>query len=89
MRKVRFEAYVMAAFFDQILRQANKRLTRMTQGRYQLIRYELDTDLSLSLIHISSSCWRRSASASRWPSASSAASSRPFCAASRAQRRCV
>lgn len=46
VRKVRFEAYVMAAFFDQILRQANKRLTRMTQGRYQLIRYELDTDLS-------------------------------------------
>ena len=43
---MRFEAYVMAAFFDQILRQANKRLTRMTQGRYQLIRYELDTDLS-------------------------------------------
>ncbi|WP_394140659.1 AAA family ATPase [Cytobacillus oceanisediminis] len=36
--RVTFERFVLAAFLDDILREANGRLTRMTSGRYQLLR---------------------------------------------------
>ncbi|MGE8203953.1 AAA family ATPase [Heyndrickxia sp. NPDC080065] len=36
--RITFERYVLAAFLDDILRVANIRLTRMTSGRYHLLR---------------------------------------------------
>jgi DNA repair protein SbcC/Rad50 len=36
--RITFERYVLAAFLDDILAQANVRLTKMTSGRYQLLR---------------------------------------------------
>ncbi|KON88682.1 ATP-dependent dsDNA exonuclease [Sporosarcina globispora] len=36
--RITFERFVLAAFLDDILREANGRLTRMTSGRYQLMR---------------------------------------------------
>jgi DNA repair protein SbcC/Rad50 len=36
--RVTFERFVLAAFLDDILAQANVRLTKMTSGRYQLLR---------------------------------------------------
>lgn len=36
--KLTFERFVLAAFLDDILRAANTRLTKMTNGRYQLLR---------------------------------------------------
>ncbi len=36
--RITFERFVLAAFLDDILREANGRLTRMTSGRYQLLR---------------------------------------------------
>lgn len=36
--RITFERYVLAAFLDEILKQANVRLTKMTSGRYQLLR---------------------------------------------------
>ncbi|WP_442599658.1 AAA family ATPase [Neobacillus sp. D3-1R] len=36
--RITFERYVLAAFLDDILREANNRLVKMTGGRYQLLR---------------------------------------------------
>ncbi|CAH0346023.1 AAA family ATPase [Bacillus sp. CECT 9360] len=36
--KITFERYVLAAFLDDILKEANTRLLKMTSGRYQLLR---------------------------------------------------
>lgn len=36
--RITFERFVLAAFLDDILREANGRLTRMTSGRYMLLR---------------------------------------------------
>lgn len=36
--RITFERYVLAAFLDDILQEANERLTKMTSGRYQLLR---------------------------------------------------
>ncbi|GLB60875.1 AAA family ATPase [Cytobacillus sp. NCCP-133] len=36
--RITFERFVLAAFLDDILREANGRLTQMTSGRYQLLR---------------------------------------------------
>jgi exonuclease SbcC len=37
-KKLQLEMYVQAAYFDSILRQANKRFSKMTDGRYELQR---------------------------------------------------
>lgn len=39
-RKIEFEQYVQAAYFDMIIKEANKRLVKMTDNRYVLIRKE-------------------------------------------------
>jgi exonuclease SbcC len=39
-QKLAFEQYVQAAYFYQILEEANKRLTRMTNNRFELLRRE-------------------------------------------------
>ena len=39
-RRIEFEQYVQSAYFDMIIIQANKRLTKMTDNRYYLIRKE-------------------------------------------------
>ncbi|WP_335871988.1 SMC family ATPase [Bacillus sp. 2205SS5-2] len=36
--RITFERYVLASFLDEILQVANGRLTKMTSGRYQLLR---------------------------------------------------
>lgn len=36
--RITFERFVLASFLDDILREANGRLTKMTSGRYELIR---------------------------------------------------
>ncbi|OIK08887.1 AAA family ATPase [Bacillus sp. MUM 13] len=36
--RITFERYVLAAFLDDILKEANLRLIKMTSGRYQLLR---------------------------------------------------
>ncbi|WML31631.1 SbcC/MukB-like Walker B domain-containing protein [Neobacillus sp. OS1-32] len=36
--RITFERYVLAAFLDDILREANVRLRKMTSGRFQLLR---------------------------------------------------
>ncbi|PLT28478.1 AAA family ATPase [Peribacillus deserti] len=36
--RITFERFVLAAFLDDILQEANLRLTKMTSGRYQLLR---------------------------------------------------
>lgn len=36
--RITFERYVLAAFLDDILREANGRLAKMTSGRYEMIR---------------------------------------------------
>ncbi len=44
-KKRRFEAYVQGAFFDQILEAANRRLSRMTAGQYELMRADFPDSL--------------------------------------------
>lgn len=39
-RKIEFEQYVQATYFDIIIKEANKRLVKMTDNRYVLIRKE-------------------------------------------------
>ncbi len=39
-KKIEFEQYVQAAYFDMIIVEANKRLVKMTDNRYLLIRKE-------------------------------------------------
>lgn len=39
-RKIEFEQYVQATYFDMIIKEANKRLVKMTDNRYVLIRKE-------------------------------------------------
>lgn len=46
IQKVRFETYVMGRYLDQILRQANRRFTRMTNNRYSLMRNDFDAGLN-------------------------------------------
>lgn len=43
--KIMFETYVQMEYFDRILRRANLRLRRMTDGQYELIRHEAKGDL--------------------------------------------
>jgi exonuclease SbcC len=43
--KLAFEQYVQAAYFNHILREANKRLLVMTNSRYELLRREEAADL--------------------------------------------
>lgn len=43
-RRLVFEQYVLAGYFEEILRTANLRLERMTGGRYQLSRQEEVSD---------------------------------------------
>lgn len=45
-KKLQFETYVQAAYFDRILRQANQRLAHMTHGRYELLRNEFQETLN-------------------------------------------
>ncbi len=44
-RKLNFELYVQASYFGRILEQANKRLLKMTEGRYALQRRASDSGL--------------------------------------------
>jgi len=44
-QKLDFEQYVQAAYFSRVLRQANRRLSSMTNGRFILLRRENPTDL--------------------------------------------
>ncbi len=39
-RKIEFEQFVQATYFDMIIIEANKRLIKMTDGRYRLVRKE-------------------------------------------------
>lgn len=45
-QKILFEQFVQAAYFDDILVEANKRLLKMTDCRYQLIRKETSDKIS-------------------------------------------
>ena len=45
-KKIAFEAYVQAAYFDQILHQANRRLTGMTHDRFTLVRNDFQENLT-------------------------------------------
>ena len=38
-RKVRFEAYVQAIYFDKVIEAANQRLKRLTSGQFELVRF--------------------------------------------------
>ncbi len=44
-QRLNFEQFVQAAYFGRVLRQANLRLSAMTDGRYELLRREESTDL--------------------------------------------
>ena len=45
-KRIAFETAVQAIYFDEILGEANRRLSGMTNGRYQLVRHEDDERLS-------------------------------------------
>lgn len=45
-RRIEFEQYVQAAYFDMILIEANKRLVKMTGNRFELVRKENSVKIS-------------------------------------------
>ena len=45
-RRIEFEQYVQAAYFDMILIEANKRLVKMTGNRFELVRKENSSRIS-------------------------------------------
>ena len=45
-RRIEFEQYVQAAYFDMILIEANKRLVKMTGNRFELVRKENSIKIS-------------------------------------------
>lgn len=45
-RRIEFEQYVQATYFDMILIEANKRLVKMTSNRFELIRKENSAKIS-------------------------------------------
>ena len=53
-KKIEFEQYVQAAYFDMILVEANKRLVKMTSSRFELVRKENAAKLSgiISMIRV-------------------------------------
>ena len=54
-RRLSFETYVQAAYFDEVIREANRRLQVMSSGQYKLLRAEekegaAQTGLSLNVL---------------------------------------
>lgn len=45
-RRIEFEQYVQATYFDMILIEANKRLVKMTNNRFELVRKENSTKIN-------------------------------------------
>jgi len=45
-KRIEFEQYVQAAYFDMILIEANKRLVKMTSSRFELVRKENSAKIS-------------------------------------------
>ncbi|WP_283607414.1 AAA family ATPase [Faecalispora anaeroviscerum] len=43
-QKLAFEQYVQAAYFQMVIQEANKRMNRMTNGRFELLRKEIPED---------------------------------------------
>ncbi|WP_085833437.1 AAA family ATPase [Clostridium merdae] len=43
-QKLAFEQYVQAAYFQKVITQANQRMSRMTNGRFELLRKEIPED---------------------------------------------
>lgn len=43
-QKLAFEQYVQAAYFQEVIQQANQRMSRMTNGRFELLRKEVPDD---------------------------------------------
>jgi exonuclease SbcC len=39
-QKIKFEMYIQRAYFSKIIKEANKRFVRMTDGRYELLRQD-------------------------------------------------
>ena len=43
-QKLAFEQYVQAAYFQKVIQEANRRMSRMTNGRFELLRKEISDD---------------------------------------------
>ena len=43
-QKLAFEQYVQAAYFQKVIQEANQRMSRMTNGRFELLRKEIPED---------------------------------------------